>query len=770
MNPRTVIGCVCSALAFFVGVQVASASPPPGVIWATSANGTGYDSGMSISALSDGSSIVTGQFVGTATFGSTPLTDAGSGDVFAAKMDADGTWAWATRAGGTGGDIGNGISALADGSSIVTGVFASRTATFGSTTPLVNVGNYDVFTAKMNADGTWAWATRAGGTGNDQCLGISTLADGSSIVTGYFTGTATFGSTTPLVSAGGSDVFTAKMNADGTWAWATRAGGTTDDQAQAISALSDGSSIVTGHFIGTATFGSTTPVTSAGSYDVFTAKMNADGTWAWATRAGGTGNDFGESISALPDGSSIVTGSFRATPAFGHSILSNQGVDDAFTAKMNADGSWAWATGAGGTGYDYGFGISALPDGSSVVTGYFTGIAAFGSTTLTSAGGNDAFTAKMNADGSWASATKAGGTSDDQGVGIAALPDGSPIVIGEFRGTATFGSTTPLVSGGSKDVFIARYLYAPQAPPVPTAVAGDGSAAVAITPVTGESVTSYTVTSDPDGMTCTVVAPLTGCTVEGLTNGTSYTFTATATNGGGTSDLSSASGAATPQPPAPNTPATPTAVAGNAQATVTVAQGSGGGGTPATFTVTAVEDNAKVCTVTGASGSCDVTGLTNGTSYTFTATATNGGGTGPASEGSSAVTPAAIPAATPDTTPATAFEASPALAPLDTPITQATRVAVTGKVHCVATTCVTTGSVPAGATRITQRATSRPAGHSAAGTCTVRRVRSKRTYSCTVHLSRGAWVITTTARTQSSAMAHFSKRVQVAPRKAAVTG
>ena len=42
--------------------------------------------------------------------------------------------------------------------------------------------------------------------------------------------------------------------------------------------------------------------------------------------------------------------------------------------------------------------------------------------------------------------------------------------------------------------------------------------------------------------------------------------------------------------------------------------------------------------------------------------------------------------------------------------------------------------------------------------------------SCTVRLSRGTWVITTTARTQSAAMAHFSKRVRVAPRKAAVTG
>ena len=97
-------------------------------------------------------------------------------------------------------------------------------------------------------------------------------------------------------------------------------------------------------------------------------------------------------------------------------------------------------------------------------------------------------------------------------------------------------------------------------------------------------------------------------------------------------------------------------------------------------------------------------------------------------------------------------------------------VVMKGRVQCVATACVTTGSVPAGATRISQRATSRPAGHSATGTCTIRRNNAKHPYSCTVHLSRGASVITTTARPHSAVVAHFSKRVQVAPLKVAVTG
>ena len=55
------------------------------------------------------------------------------------------------------------------------------------------------------------------------------LSDGSSLVTGMFGGTATFGPGEPeettLTPAGGANIFVARYNPDGTLAWAKRAGG-----------------------------------------------------------------------------------------------------------------------------------------------------------------------------------------------------------------------------------------------------------------------------------------------------------------------------------------------------------------------------------------------------------------------------------------------------------------------------------------------------------------------------------------------------------------
>ncbi len=435
-----------------VSTSVAAAAVPT-YAWATQSGGPGIDWANGVSALPDGSSIITGHFDGNATFGTTTLTSAGSINTFTAKVKANGTYAWATQSGGTGIAFALGVSALANGSSIITGSF-DGTATFGTTT-LTSVGSDDTFTAKVKANGTYAWATRGGGTGTDVALGVSARANGSSIITGVFSGTATFGTTT-LTSVGSDDTFTAKVKANGTYAWATRGGGTGTDVATGVSALANGSSIITGYFSGTATFGSRTLTSSAGSADTFTAKVNANGTYAWATKGGGTGIDSARGVSALANGSSIITGDFSGTATFGATTLTSAGSDDTFTAKVKANGTYAWATRGGGTGIDSAYGVSARANGSSIITGHFNGTATFGTTTLTSAGSADTFTAKVKANGTYAWATRGGGAGSDVARGVSALANGSSIITGSFNGNATFGTTSLTSNEFSHVTFTAR--------------------------------------------------------------------------------------------------------------------------------------------------------------------------------------------------------------------------------------------------------------------------------------------------------------------------
>jgi len=129
-------------------------------------------------------------------------------------------------------------------------------------------------------------------------------------------------------------------------------------------------------------------------------------------------------------------------------------------------------------------------------------------------------------------------------------------------------------------------------------------------------------------------------TVTGLTNGTKYTFTVTATNAIGTGPPSQPSNAVTPAT-VPGAPSIGTATAGNAQATVPFTPPNSNGGSPITGYTATSSPGGK--TGTGASSPITVTGLTNKTPYKFTVTATNSVGTGSASGASNSVTPDIAP-------------------------------------------------------------------------------------------------------------------------------
>ncbi|MDC0380668.1 DUF1566 domain-containing protein [Flavobacteriaceae bacterium] len=93
----------------------------------------------------------------------------------------------------------------------------------------------------------------------------------------------------------------------------------------------------------------------------------------------------------------------------------------------------------------------------------------------------------------------------------------------------------------------------PDAPTIGTASAGIAQATVSFTAPSsngGTAITSYTATSSPGGITGTLNQAGSGdIIVSGLTNGTAYTFTVTATNAIGTSLASAVSNSITPQVP-----------------------------------------------------------------------------------------------------------------------------------------------------------------------------------------------------------------------------
>ncbi len=199
------------------------------------------------------------------------------------------------------------------------------------------------------------------------------------------------------------------------------------------------------------------------------------------------------------------------------------------------------------------------------------------------------------------------------------------------------------------------FYSAPDAPTGVTAVPGNAQATVTFDAVPfygngGYTITSYTVTSS-GGQTCTVTpgsgTPATyNCTVIGLTNGTSYTFTVTSTNFQGTGLPSTASAAVVPST-VPGAPTIGTATGGNGQASVAfTAPASNGGSTIIHYTVTATDTTNSSNgnqTANGTASPISVPGLTNGDTYTFTVTATNANGTGAASGTSNAVVPNIVP-------------------------------------------------------------------------------------------------------------------------------
>jgi hypothetical protein len=465
-------------LSLLAGSRLSQAQAPA---WQTA---VGFGSNPSVQASAadaSGNIYLTGSFTGTVSLGTTTLTSAGSNDLFVAKWStATNSFAWAQRAGGIGNDASYGGIAVNGSSIYVINSFSGPSITVGSATLPGNDNLYGYvlkFTdAGSSSSFTWAQLIKGVDPTNEAVYASAIAVSGTSV---YVSGDAggfnasnaiTFGSIVLPLSEG-DDAFVAKLTDAGSsssFVWARRAGGTAfDDAAFFTQMVVQGNSVYLGGlFAGSATFGSTTLTTDSNSnFDIMVAKLTDAGTTAsftWVQRGTSPGTDYVNRMAV--SGTNVYVAGYLsgATLTFGNTVLTNAGAAptlDGYVAKFidgGSTGSLGWAQRIGSTSTENIRGLAAT--GNTVyLAGSFGGTVAFGTSSLTSAGSNDVFVAKLNDAGSSAAfswAQQAGGTGSDI-ASVLGLSGTTLYTVGTVVPPASFGSLTIAAPAATTTGFIA---------------------------------------------------------------------------------------------------------------------------------------------------------------------------------------------------------------------------------------------------------------------------------------------------------------------------
>ncbi|MCA9239694.1 MAG: SBBP repeat-containing protein [Planctomycetales bacterium] len=371
------------------------AANPADLLYSTFLGGnSGYDYIRGIAVDEEGNAYVAGGTMSSdfpITSGAFDPTLDGTSDVFVAQLNADGSQlVYATFLGGSDSDSGSDISLDNEHNVFVTGGTLSNNfpVTLGAYDISYN-GRDDVFVAKLGpTGGSLAYATYIGGADSEGGAAIASDGNGNAYVTGKTLSSdfpTTPGSYDSSFNGGNSDVFVVKLNPSASrLTYSTLLGGSRSEESYSVAVDSVANAFVTGMTYSTdfpTTADAFGPTYNGGSSDTFVVKLNYGGdALGYSTFLGGTRDEYGEAIAVDITGSAYVTGwtrssNFPTTPdafdtSFNGGTCGGSPCDDAYVVKVNSAGSGlSYATFIGGSSYDQGRGIAVDDAGSTYIVG-----------------------------------------------------------------------------------------------------------------------------------------------------------------------------------------------------------------------------------------------------------------------------------------------------------------------------------------------------------------------------------------------------------------
>jgi hypothetical protein len=422
--------------------------------WSHQYAGTSAQGFSCVATDASGNIYAAGAFYNTTNFGGGNRTSNGGGDIMLVKFNSAGVYQW-DRTFGDASDtqVSTGVGIDLAGNVYIGGFFMGG-VNFGGGT-LTSLGDRDLFVAKFNSAGTYQWAKRYGDAAEQFGQDLTVDIGDNVYFTGYYKGSVDFGGGA-LTNQGSYDAFLVKLDTAGAHLWSKRFGDAGDQRGTALATDHWGNIFFGMSFTGTVDMGAG-DVTSAGNFDVEVVQYGSAGNYQWAHRYGDSGNQQVQAIATEAfEGYPYIAGSNAGVMDFGGGPITSAGSFDVFLAKLDCFGNHLWSNGWGDAGDQDGTALAVDPSGDVYLAGAFDGAMNLGGGLLTSAGNQDIFLAKFTEGGSHVWSHRYGDPAKYQiPAGLATDSDYHVVMAGQFQGTVDFGGG-PL-TGADLDAFIVQF-------------------------------------------------------------------------------------------------------------------------------------------------------------------------------------------------------------------------------------------------------------------------------------------------------------------------